>query len=377
MANTRPKVGWFNNVTSARLGGTRSQQQPLYPSERPKNGKASNGGQGHTWTEPKTPAPSLTEERLEAQLFKLMTEHSLDGLCRLSLDRKCIYASPSTGDLLGWSSEEMRALFPQSLIHPDDVESEGMQTFWKLETHPRSGSQTTFRLRKKDKSYLWMEVRIQLMCLPATGEPWQLLVNMRDISEQRSTEKKLEALTLTDSLTGLGNRRAFDEGLTREWRRAQREQTALSLLLLDVDNFKRFNDTYGHPAGDDCLRVIATAVAFAARRPGDLAARYGGEEMAIILPTTDAAGAMLIAERLCASIERVHVPSADRASLKFTVTASIGVATCLPADLGGGSMPAMLLESADEALYRAKLDGRNRVREGRCFAHEQTGCVAD
>lgn len=168
---------------------------------------------------------------------------------------------------------------------------------------------------------------------------------------------QLERLATEDPLTGLANRRHFDQALAQELRRAAREATPLALLLVDLDHFKRFNDSYGHVAGDECLKAVSAQLALCAKRPGDLAARYGGEEMGIILPRTDLAGAMHIARQLQQGIQALGI--AHRASPFGCVTVSIGVAT-LQGEPGPRS-PVQLIEAADRALYRAKAAGRNRA----------------
>ncbi|MFV3307831.1 diguanylate cyclase [Pseudomonas sp. NY15181] len=181
-----------------------------------------------------------------------------------------------------------------------------------------------------------------------------LLVGARE--DLLKANRQLEVLASRDPLTGLQNRRSFDDHLAAELRRAHREQAPLSLLLIDVDYFKRFNDTYGHPAGDDCLRSIGQLLTDRVRRPGDLTARYGGEELAVILPSTDSAGAQAVAEQI---LQRLWQSNLTHVGSPFgRVTASIGIAT-LPA--GSGASATALIGAADQALYRAKADGRNRL----------------
>jgi diguanylate cyclase (GGDEF)-like protein len=166
----------------------------------------------------------------------------------------------------------------------------------------------------------------------------------------------LKTLAATDALTGVANRRAFDLEAVREWRRCAREQAPLSLLLLDVDHFKAFNDFYGHQAGDDCLREVATTVASAVHRPGDLLARYGGEEFAVILPRTDLDSAVVIAEQMRAAIlARALIHDASEPGV---VSISIGAACLTP---GPETRMEQLTALADAALYTAKRSGRNRV----------------
>lgn len=175
-------------------------------------------------------------------------------------------------------------------------------------------------------------------------------------SELQELNQKLAALSMTDGLTGIANRRRFDEVLAHEWHRAQRGDQPLTLALLDVDGFKHYNDHYGHLAGDECLRSIAGVLAASAGRPGDLVARYGGEEFALLAPGTDEAGVVEIAQRVQAGLQALALPHA--ASAFAQVTVSIGIAALVPGPHDG---PEHLVRRADEALYRAKAEGRNRI----------------
>ncbi len=161
----------------------------------------------------------------------------------------------------------------------------------------------------------------------------------------------------SDSLTGIANRREFDRVLELEWRRAIRSRAPLSLLLMDIDHFKSYNDAHGHAAGDACLRQVALAIRGALRRAADLAARYGGEEFACILPATRPAGALALAGAIAGSLRGLGIPHPRRAGAGV-VTLSAGVATATPSPR---QPPARLLEAADSALYQAKRAGRDRV----------------
>ncbi|WBS04559.1 diguanylate cyclase [Pseudoduganella sp. SL102] len=167
---------------------------------------------------------------------------------------------------------------------------------------------------------------------------------------------ELQKLAALDSLTGIANRRRFDEMLHNEWQRGQRERRPLSLLLCDIDCFKMYNDTFGHLAGDLCLKKAAAVMTACLKRPADLAARYGGEEFALVLPDTDAAGARTVAEECLRALAELNIEN-PQASHRI-VTMSIGVATLVPA---AGKLPAELVEGADRALYAAKDGGRNRA----------------
>ena len=185
-----------------------------------------------------------------------------------------------------------------------------------------------------------------------------LLVWLLDNELRRRATAETAAATLarTDGLTRLANRRAFEEGLAREWARAARHGRSMSLVMIDVDHFKLFNDTYGHQAGDHALTAIAGVIAQAVKRPGDLAARYGGEEFAIMLPDTDRQGAMLIAAAIRDGVSRLRMDHA--ASSHQIVTVSAGVAMVAARS---GTKAAVLVRDADAALYRAKAQGRNAI----------------
>lgn len=167
----------------------------------------------------------------------------------------------------------------------------------------------------------------------------------------------LARLALTDSLCDIPNRRSFDISLEREWRRGLRFVRPLSLVLIDVDKFKSYNDQYGHPAGDSCLRRVAEIIEHCLERPGDLVARYGGEEFACILPETDRDGATIIAEQLRRAVLDARIPH-DHSPAGGYVSISGGVATMTPSH---GRGPYSLVDFTDKALYSAKKDGRNCI----------------
>lgn len=168
--------------------------------------------------------------------------------------------------------------------------------------------------------------------------------------------ERLSHLAQYDGLTGLPNRRYFDSRFARVFEKAQREQRLLSVVLVDVDQFKNYNDRYGHVQGDECLRQIAQAVLSSVERTGDFVARYGGEELVMLLPDTDAAGAALIAEDARAAVVSRRLP--HEATTLGIVSISLGVATAVP---GASTERYTLVNAADEALYVAKSRGRNQV----------------
>jgi len=302
----------------------------------------------------KEPVPDENETS-----FRFLAEHSVDIICRVGLDLVMHYASPSTFRVLGWTPEEMTGKVAKDFILAEDMPVLAAAIVRILNPDVQTES-ATVRMRKKDGSTAWMEMNARLVRDSSTGEPREFVTVMRDITERKISEERLSALSLTDSLTGLLNRRAFDEALDRAWKRTLREGSQISLLLLDIDHFKTFNDQYGHQVGDDCLRAVAASVNGAVRAT-DIVARYGGEEIAVILPSTDTAGAVAVAEKMRSAIEGLRLTHEGRSEGGGHVTASIGAATALARQGGTISLPESLLLAADTAMYKAKNGGRNRV----------------
>jgi len=190
----------------------------------------------------------------------------------------------------------------------------------------------------------------------AQGKLLAVVETLRDMTSLKRAQQELELLASHDGLTGIVNRRGFDAKMSLEWRKGEADGQPLSLLLIDVDHFKRFNDTYGHPAGDECLKSIATALFQATHRPADLVARYGGEEFAFVLPSTNQIGASRVAQRILESIASIALPHSGNDGLGI-VSVSIGGATVVPSDKTNLSQ---LIDRADRGLYEAKHGGRNR-----------------
>jgi diguanylate cyclase (GGDEF)-like protein len=178
--------------------------------------------------------------------------------------------------------------------------------------------------------------------------------------ELKLANEQLIFLSVQDGLTGIANRRMFDSYMRKEWRRAMREQSPLSVVMLDVDFFKGYNDTYGHQQGDRCLVAVATALQQNVRRPADLAARYGGEEFVLVLPNTPAEGAMLLAERVREGVQALKIEHRASTVSPF-VSVSLGVVTAVPSVNENGAGLDAFLEAADQGLYLAKHQGRNRA----------------
>ncbi|MCB2107918.1 MAG: diguanylate cyclase [Rhodobacteraceae bacterium] len=188
--------------------------------------------------------------------------------------------------------------------------------------------------------------------------PTVLMARVRTHIDLKHSRDTLERLVFVDSLTGLPNRRAFDQAFAREWRRTRRIQEYLSIVMIDVDHFKQYNDLYGHGAGDECLREVASALGRCLQRPADIVARYGGEEFVALLPGTDATGGAAVADAMGLAVERANLAHKG-SSVCGHVTISRGVASTVPES---DEEPERLLKAADEELYQAKKTGRNRTR---------------
>ena len=188
----------------------------------------------------------------------------------------------------------------------------------------------------------------------ASGQLSAVVETLRDLTDEKMAQAALEQLATRDGLTGLANRRCFDDTLNAEWARALRQVQPLSLLMVDVDNFKAYNDAHGHLGGDECLKRVARAVA-SEMRANDLVARYGGEEFAVVLPNQSLKGAAIVAERIRSRVEQLQLPCRFAAG---HVTVSIGAATAIA---GPDNHANQLVAIADAALYRAKHLGRNRI----------------
>jgi diguanylate cyclase (GGDEF)-like protein/PAS domain S-box-containing protein len=293
--------------------------------------------------------------------FRLLAEASRDIIALTDFDGLPHYISPAVTEMLGWTPDECNGGNRNLIVHPEDQESVKDRLI-----HARSGdtpATVEFRCRHKNGHYVWVEANQQVYREPETGEPAGLVIGIRDISNRKAAEEELtqafrmvESLASIDGLTGIANRRRFDEALEQEWRRAAREENCLSVLLMDVDHFKFYNDINGHLQGDECLRRIAETATISVSRPGDLLARFGGEEFAAILANTDEHGAWEVASQIRHAVEACAM--AHTGSPHGVTTVSIGCATQRP---GRDSEMTAILQAADEALYRAKNSGRNRV----------------
>lgn len=217
-----------------------------------------------------------------------------------------------------------------------------------------------FRLFDESKGTRHIAVRGRVVTRDRRSQPLRAVGIAFDLTDQKALEEQLLALVMNDALTGVRNRRSFDQAMRREWRSALRRQRSLSVFMIDIDEFKHYNDSFGHQAGDDALCSVAKALGDTVTRASDLLARYGGEEFVVLLPDTGLEEAQMMAGQLLESVRALQLPHAG--SVHGTVTVSIGLASWVPSD---SVKAADLLMAADKALYRAKKTGRNRF-EDRC-----------
>lgn len=298
--------------------------------------------------------------------FRLLAEESSDMVMRIGFDERIIYVSPSCVRLLGWTAAQLGGTHALAGVNDEDL-PHVRQTVQALKQGEFEETRLVYRTRHREGGEIWLETALRATRDPVTGKVNGVVAISRDMTAHKDLEQKLATLAIKDGLTGLANRRHFDDMLQQEWRRAERDGTAVSLLMMDVDNFKKFNDHYGHQAGDSCLKAVAAALAAEARRPGDLAARYGGEEFVLLLPNTDEVGCALVAERIRQALETLKLPHALNPPAK-RVTLSIGGATGWPNAETQSNHPS-LIAAADRALYAAKNAGRDRfVMSGQVVA---------
>ncbi|KGD62673.1 PAS/PAC sensor-containing diguanylate cyclase [Alcanivorax nanhaiticus] len=274
------------------------------------------------------------------------------------------YIGPQIETVLGWEQGSWRSIDDWvARMHPED--QAWVVDFCVSQSQSGVDHEADYRALTSAGEYVWIRDVVHVI-RTEDGDVEALVGFMFDISERKKTEqelerlrKELEVLSFQDGLTELGNRRLFDKVLSREWGDARRKRSSLSLILVDVDHFKEYNDHYGHLVGDDCLKKIATELLQAAARPRDLVARFGGEEFAIILPETNAQAAQTVAERCRERIEQADIEHLAVPEGKLPrVTVSLGVHACIPA--GEGSIREFL-DATDRCMYAAKQQGRNRV----------------
>jgi diguanylate cyclase (GGDEF)-like protein/PAS domain S-box-containing protein len=271
------------------------------------------------------------------------------------------YIGPQIESLLGWAPSSWKTVHDWAeRMHPDDREA--VVNFCVSQSKAGTDHEADYRALTRDGGYVWLRDVVHVE-RNEKGEVEALIGFMFDISERKRIEEELaqlqqelERLSFSDSLTGVGNRRRFDDVMAREWSASKDSGRPLSLVMIDIDFFKSYNDYYGHVQGDECLKRIAGALAEAAG-PQHFLGRFGGEEFALILADTDAEAAMRIAERCRALIAGKAIPHV-RSPHNQQVTASFGVGTVVP---GERMDVTTFINLTDAQLYQAKDNGRNRI----------------
>jgi diguanylate cyclase (GGDEF)-like protein/PAS domain S-box-containing protein len=272
------------------------------------------------------------------------------------------YIGPQIEPLLGWTPESWLTVQDWAdRIHPDDRER--VVGFCVAQSQAGVDHEADYRALRPDGSYVWIRDVVHVVRDAEQGVE-ALVGFMFDISERKRSEEEvlrlqaeLHDLSFKDGLTSLANRRHFDQLMEREWAEARRNCQPLSLVMIDIDYFKQYNDRYGHLQGDACLKQVADLLASSATRARDAIARFGGEEFALVLPETGAADALKIAERCRSVLADARIAHAG-SDVDPMLTVSIGAGTVIP---GHGDASLAWIESVDRRLYRAKATGRNRI----------------
>lgn len=285
-------------------------------------------------------------------LADMVVRHTGEAMVLLDARLRVIRANPAFTRTTGYTLEEVSGK-PLGLFDRDDVDLLRRIQQQLDETAHWNG---TLWAARADGEPLPLEGSVDVV-RDAQGQIMHYVVVFRDVTMQKRLEDRLRELSVTDALTGLPNRRNFDETMEREWHRSMRQREPISLVMIDIDHFKAFNDVYGHPAGDRALRQVATALLAAVEHEGAMVARYGGEEFAVILPRCDVRCAAAMAETLRQRVAALRIVHRGNRSCGL-ITISVGASTRTAPD--GIDLDDLLL-SADQALYRAKARGRNGV----------------
>ena len=298
---------------------------------------------------------SETQEE-QAERLRTIVNNMAEGLLIIEADGRIQFTNPACDKYLGYQENELAGRAISELLNPL-VAQEYLEYFARYAASPEMAHSHGTReviIRHRNGSSVCMDLTLTPMYL---RQP--LFIGLlHDITHHKQSEDALQRAAMVDPLTQIANRRHFDTVLDKEWQRSMRSGQPLSLVVLDVDHFKLYNDTLGHPAGDSCLQQVAAAIASHALRPTDLAARYGGEEFVLLFAETGAETAAMMAEAIRAHIESLRIPH-PRSTTSQWLTVSIGVATIHPHQLDNTES---LFVAADRAMYVAKEGGRNQVR---------------
>jgi len=298
---------------------------------------------------------SSETEQQQAERLRIIVNSMDEGLMIVEADGRIQYANPACDRYLGYGPNELAGLTLGDLLMPavtDDYLAYFSAWLDQQETERFRGAREVL-IRQRDGALRAMDLTLT----PMHGREPLFVALLHDITHHKQSENALQRAALLDPLTKIANRRHFDSFLEKEWQRAIRSGEPLSLIVLDVDHFKLYNDTLGHAAGDACLQQVAASLQAHALRPTDLAARYGGEEFVLLFAETSAENAAALAESIRYRIEALRQPN-PRSPTSQWITVSIGVATMAPTQLDAIES---LFVAADRAMYRAKEAGRNQV----------------
>ncbi len=309
-----------------------------------------------------------TSEKLAQSIF----QHTHDAIITIDASSKITRWNKTAENIFGWSQKEVLDKKLTEFIIPKvfhESHKKGITHFMSTGEGPVLNKCIELAAVCKDGTEVPIELTISAI-------PWQdtffFSGIIRDISERKNMEQQLlsnqakleennqllQKLSTEDSLTSIYNRRFYDDYIHNEWKRASRDKYPISLVMIDIDFFKPYNDIYGHQLGDDCLKTVAKAIKSVFHRPADIVARYGGEEFVVVLPETEKAGALKISEEIRNQIEMLKINHSG-SKVSSYVTASLGLATIIPNE--ELKDPKLLVQKADQALYEAKSKGRNKV----------------
>ncbi|MBO6757762.1 MAG: diguanylate cyclase [Roseibium sp.] len=291
--------------------------------------------------------------------FQALVEHSSDVVIQVTDTGDLLYVSPSINALFGWSRADMFA--EMRLMIEDDDRDLITALIQGLKDGDPPGEALTFQILKQDGHPIWV-TSVVYPLPPGDDGRGSYAIYLRDCSERRQMQQRFEELAQSDALTGLANHQTFNEAVRREWARAKREKTYLTMVIIDLDHFDGLNNDYGDEFGDQCLISIAGILKTTARRPADIAARIGGQRFALLLPRTHEEGARTISETIRTAIHDLQIKNSANADHDSLLTASLGVATALCLDNTSATPMDRLVGAAEKALKKAKLGGRNRTR---------------
>ncbi len=294
---------------------------------------------------------SLMESKRDLAIAQEITHL---GHWKLDSETYEVIASDELLRIFGINREEVTFESLVEIVHPEDRGAD--IPIFRKEVESGENWDVEHRLCCKDGTEKVVHA-VGNVISSETGKAFKIIGTVQDITERKRNEDRFRELMHLDEVTGIANRRSYEKAIKNEWNRAKRSKTPLSIIMVDIDYFKPYNDTYGHAAGDDCLRHVAQALKTSVLRAGDLLARYGGEEFAVILPGSDKGAATTLGEILRQNVESLEIEHSGSTISKY-VTISLGVATTVP---GGARDHHALASAADMALYRAKAEGRNRI----------------